>query len=287
MGKIGLVVEGGGMKCAYGAGILDRFLDDSITFDYCIGVSAGSANAATFLAGQRERNLRFYTIYIKDPQYLSLRSYLLHGQLFGLDYIYGTITNSDGIDPIDFPAILANPCEYEIVATNRATGSPAYFNKSSLKQDDYRAIMASSALPVFCKPVEFEGEFYYDGGISDAIPVVRAFERGCDQVVVIASKPRGYVKQPEKWRALYRRALRSYPEMIRAIDRRHLMYRQSIEDLNRYEAEGRAFVIAPSNPPKMSTFSKDPVLEQKLYDLGLSDYAALRDSLLEFLKKRI
>ena len=40
MGKTGLVVEGGGMKCAYNAGILDRFLDENIHFDYCIGVSA-------------------------------------------------------------------------------------------------------------------------------------------------------------------------------------------------------------------------------------------------------
>ncbi len=283
MSKIGLVVEGGGMKCAYSAGILDRFLDDHITFDYCIGVSAGSANTASFLAGQKERNLRFYTIYVKDPKYLSLRNYLFHGQLFGLEYIYGSITNSDGIDPIDFPAILANPCEYEMVATNRATGKAAYFNKSSLKQDDYRAIMASSALPVFCRPVELDGEYYYDGGISDAIPVNRAFESGCDKIVVITSKPRGYVKQPESGRALYSHILRKYPEMINAIDNRHVMYRQNIADMKRYEEEGRAFIIAPSNPPRMSTFSKDPVLEQQLYDLGLSDYEVLRDQLEKFL----
>ena len=97
MGKTGLIVEGGGMKCAYSAGILDRFLDDKITFDYCIGVSAGAANTLSYLAGQRGRNLRFYTVHLDDPRYLSVRSLLRTGNLFGLEYIYGTLTNSDGV----------------------------------------------------------------------------------------------------------------------------------------------------------------------------------------------
>ena len=134
--KIGLVVEGGGMKCAYGAGILDRLLDEKAAFDYCIGVSAGAANAASFLAGQRERNLRFYTIHVKDPHYISVRNYLHDGQVFGLQYIYGTMSNAGGIDPLDYDAVMANPCEYEIVATDAKTGRARYFNKSDLRRDD-------------------------------------------------------------------------------------------------------------------------------------------------------
>lgn len=71
--KTGLVVEGGGMKCAYSAGILDRFLDEHITFDYCIGVSAGSANVASYLAGQRGRNLRFYVDHLHEPGYMGVK----------------------------------------------------------------------------------------------------------------------------------------------------------------------------------------------------------------------
>lgn len=107
MGKIGLIVEGGGMKCAYSAGVLDAFLDEHITFDYAIGVSAGSANAASYLAGQRGRNLRFYTDWTHDPAYFGLKSYLKTGNLFGLHYIYADLTNSDGKDPLDYPALMA------------------------------------------------------------------------------------------------------------------------------------------------------------------------------------
>lgn len=131
MGKTGLIVEGGGMKCAYSAGILDKFLDDSIAFDYCIGVSAGAANTLSYLAGQRGRNLRFYTVHLDDPRYLSVRSLLRTGNLFGLQYIYGTLTNSDGADPIDYDAIMKNPAEFYMPATDALTGRAAYFPSST------------------------------------------------------------------------------------------------------------------------------------------------------------
>ena len=203
--KIGLVVEGGGMKCAYNAGILDAFLDEGITFDYCIGVSGGSGNLASYLAGQRGRNLRFFTEHIHSQNYFGLRSLLKTGDLFGLKYIYGELTRKEGEDPLDFPALMNNPAEYEIVVTNALTGLPEYYGREMMAQDDYRLIMASSAIPVACHPVELNGVPYFDGGLTDAIPVRRALEQGCDKLVVILSKNRDYVRKPQGMRRLYRR----------------------------------------------------------------------------------
>lgn len=288
MAKIGLVVEGGGMKCAYGAGILDRFLDDNIEFDYIIGVSAGSANAASFLARQRGRNKRFYTEYLDDPEYLGMKNYIENGQLFGLQYIYGTLSNADGRDPLDYDAIMANPAEFEAVATDAWTGRPVYFGKDQLTQDDYSIIMASSALPVMCKPVRINNRFYFDGGVSDAIPVKRAFEKGCDKVVVITSKPYDFVKNPEGARLVYKNKLKGkYPNMVKALDNRHLMYRRCSALMHECEKEGTAFIFAPSNPPKMSTYAKDKEIEEQLYNLGLADYDKLKDKLVEFLNNAI
>ena len=160
--KIGLVVEGGGMKCAYSAGILDKFLDDHIQFDYCIGVSAGAANTLSYLAGQRGRNLRFYTEHLSDPRYLSVHSLIRTGSLFGLQYIYGTLTNSDGKDPIDYDAIMKNPAEFYMPATDAVTGTATYFSKYDIVRDDYRTLMATCALPGFCRPVQVNHHYYYD-----------------------------------------------------------------------------------------------------------------------------
>ena len=118
-----------------------------LTFAYCIGASGGAGNLASYLAGQRGRNLRFFTEHIHTPGYFGLRSFLKTGNLFGLQYIYGTLTNSTGKDPLDFPTLKNNPSEYEIVVTNALTGKAEYFGKETMAQDDYRLIMASSAIP--------------------------------------------------------------------------------------------------------------------------------------------
>lgn len=284
MAKIGLFVEGGGMKCAYSAGVLDAFLDDKITFDYAIGVSAGSANAASYLAGQRDRAKRFYTEHINEPGYLSVGNFFKTGNMFGLQYIYGTLSNSDGADFLDYPAMMANPTEFVVVATNARTGEPVYFNKKDFVQDDYREIMASSAIPAACKPIEIDGEYYYDGGISDAIPVQRMLDDGCDKIVAVLSKTRDFVKTPEKMKAFYTLMCRKYPKTIDLLNHRHEMYTKKQRHMYELEKQGKAFIFAPSNPPQMGTFSKDPAIEQQLYDLGLSDYQELRESFLAFLQ---
>lgn len=285
MGKIGLIVEGGGMKCAYSAGVLDAFLDEHISFDYAIAVSAGAANAASYLAGQRGRNLRFYTDWTHDPAYFGLKSYLKTGNLFGLHYIYADLTNSDGKDPLDYPALMANPTEYWMVVTDAATGAPVYFPKNALHQDDYRCIMASCALPAACKPIEIDGSFYYDGGVSDAIPVQRALADGCDKVVAILSKPRGFVKKPEGMRLFYSTMCRKFPNTVRALNERHIMYAKGQKRLYDLEKDGKAFIFAPSAPPKMSTYTMDRAVEQQLYDLGLRDFNTARQQFKSFLQK--
>lgn len=281
--KIGLVVEGGGMKCAYSAAILDAFLDHNITFAYCIGASGGAGNLASYLAGQRGRNLRFFTEHIHDPGYFGLRSFLKTGDLFGLQYIYGTLINSKGKDPLDFPTLQNNPAEYEIVVTNALTGKAEYFGKETMVQDDYRLIMASSAIPVACRPVELNAVPYFDGGLSDAIPVSRALEKGCDRLVVILSKMRDYVRKPQGMRFLYTIRCRQYPQVISLIDHRHIAYNQNLQEVFALEREGKAFVFAPSRPIHVGTYSMNEQSERDLYALGMEDFNQQKDALAAFM----
>lgn len=281
--KLGLVVEGGGMKCAYNAGILDSFLDAHISFDYCIGVSAGSGNLASYLAGQRGRNLRFFTEHIHAPEYFGVRSFFKTGDLFGLEYIYGTLTRSSGKDPLDYKAIVRNPAEYEVVVTNALTGRAEYHGKEALQQDDYRLLMASSAIPAICRPVNLNGKPYYDGGLSDAIPVRRALEQGCDRLVVILSKNREYQRKPQKFRPFYQFLCRRYPKVVEAIDRRHETYNQNLQDVFALEREGKAFVFAPDASIHMSTYSMRDGDARKLYERGQQDFAKVQRDLMDFL----
>ena len=282
--KIGLVVEGGGMKGAYSAAILDAFLEEGIHFDCCIGVSAGAANVASFVAGQKGRNIRFYTEHIHDPGYFGLKSFIKTGNLFGLEYIYGDLTNSDGKDPIDYKAIMESSMDHYAVATDAIRAKPVYFGKKDLVKDDYKVFMATSAIPAACKPVNIGNRLYYDGGIASSIPIQKALDEACDKVVVILSMPIDFVKTPEGHRHLYKKMCRKYPKIIEALDHRHITYMEEKNKVLQLEKENKVFIFAPSQKLNLGTFSMDEEKEQDLYDLGMQDFYQKKEELLKFIQ---
>ncbi len=285
--KTGLVIEGGGMKCAYSAGILDKFLDDGIHFDYVVGVSAGAANAASYMAGQRDRNRRFYTEHIHKDGYFGLTSMRKWGELFGLNTIYGTMTNEGGDDPLDYDAVMENPAAYEVVATNALTGEPTYFAKEKMIRNKYTHIKASCALPAACRPRFINGIPYYDGGVSDPIPVDHALDGHCDRAVLILSKPRDFVKTPEKLRRVYTERCHQFPEIIKLLNERHISYMRDMHHAYDLEKEGKALIFAPSENLPMSTYAMDGEANQRLYDLGVHDYEVQRERLQAFMQGSI
>ncbi len=270
--KIGLLAEGGGMKCAYGAGVFDAFLDYNINFDYAIGVSAGATNTVSFLAGQRDRNRRFYTDHISNPMYFGVKPFLKTGNAFNLEYIYKTLTNSDGGDALDFEALMASPTQYELVATCAETGKPEYFSKKDLIKDNYLHFMATCALPALCKPVKINGKHYYDGGVSDSIPVQRALDQGCNKIVVVSSKPRNFVKEPENHRPLYSLFCCKYPKIISDLNHRHKMFNDELKTMYELEKQGKCFIFTPEDIGSMSTYTMDAAANQRLYDSGITDF---------------
>lgn len=284
MAKIGLMVEGGGMKCAYSAGVLDAFLDAGITFPYGIGVSAGAANLASFQAGQRDRNRRFYVVHVKDPRYISFRNFLKTGNYFGLQFIYGDMTNEGGMDPLDYDKLIANPAEMYFPATDGASGKPRYFSKEDCGRKDYRPIMATCALPVVSQPIHLDGHDYFDGGVSDSVPIQKMLDDGCDKVVCLMSKPHDFVMQPQGHRLAYTVALRhKYPKIVECLNNRHKVYNQQMKQLHKLEKEGRAMLFCPPGDVQMSTYTTDPEVMQQLYDEGLLAGRARMDELTAFI----
>lgn len=282
--KIGLMIEGGGMKCAYSAGILDHFLDANISFPYCMGVSAGSANAVSFLAGQRDRNRRFYVEYSSDPRYAGISNMMKTGEFFGLHYIYGELSNEDGLDPVDYDAFVANPTEFVITASNARTGRPKYFTKADIERNHFEPIMASSALPVMCKPVEIRGKMYFDGGVRDSLGVEKALSDGCTKLVYLLSKPKGYVMEPQSLRGVYTATLRhKYPLTVYNINHRHERYNRQMEKVRALEREGKAFIFYVPNTFQIKTTTVDPELMQQLYDAGMQDAIDREAELREFM----
>ena len=276
---LGIVDVGGGMRGAYGAGVLDACMEKGVRFDCCIGVSAGSANLSSYIAGQKGRNFRFYTEFAFRPEYMGVGKLLRTGSYLNLDYIYGTLSNSNGEYPLDYAAIAASDQRFVIVATDAVTGQAVYFTKDDMKQDDYAPIKASSCVPIADRPYPVGDGLYFDGGISDPVPFERAFQEGCDRVVVIMTRPRDFRRVPDRDCRMAKLLRVKYPQAARRLAERAQTYNDQVDAALRYESEGRVLVVAPKTIYNLDTLTKDRASIEKLYRDGAEDARRIFDYL--------
>ncbi len=279
---VGVIDVGGGERGIYGAGVFDRCLDLGISFDCLIGVSAGSANQASFLAGQRGRNYIYYTEYAFRKQYMSFSNFIKKGSYLDLDYIYGVTANRGGDYPLDYETMVKNARDktVEVVATDAETGAAVYFTIDDEAQDDYDILKCSSNVPVVNKAYPFRGRLYYDGGISDPVPVQRAFDLGCDRAVVILTKPRNFRRSSKSDRRMSA-MLRKYPKAAQKLAGRAKLYNDQVDLCEKYAAEGKVLIVAPDDIGNMKTLTKDLSQLKSMYEKGLRDAEAI----LSFIKE--
>lgn len=278
--KTGVVDVGGGLREIYAAGVLDYCMDQNIRFDVGIGVSAGSANLASYAAHQRGRNYQFYTEYAFRRQYMSLRNFLRKKSYIDLEYVYGTLANADGENPLDYAALRDDPMELFIVAADAETGQAKYFDKGDIRQDDYRVMMASSAIPFFCRPYPVRGTAYYDGALGDPVPIEKAFALGCDRVALILTKPENVLRSPKKDERLAAGIRRRYPAAAEKLCQRARRYNEGVAVAQEYARQGRVLIVAPDDTCGVDTLTKDRQSLQRLYEKGYADGQKIKDFLL-------
>ncbi|SDF36603.1 patatin-like phospholipase family protein [Marvinbryantia formatexigens] len=279
--KTGVIDVGGGLRGIYAAGVFDYCLDAGVTFDIGIGVSAGSANIAAYLAGQKGRNYLFYTDYSFRKEYMSFKNFVRKKSYIDMDYLYGTLSNSTGENPLDYPAIVRNSAQMLVVATNAQTGEAVYFQKDDLKQDNYDIFKASCSIPFVCRPYEINGVPYYDGALSDPVPIEKAFACGCDKVVVILTKPEAFIRNPAKDEKIARRIQKKYPASAENLRKRAENYNRQVALAKQYRDQGRAIIIAPDDTCGVDTLTRDREALQRFYKKGYQDAQAIP----EFLKQ--
>lgn len=272
----GVIDVGGGLRAAYGAGVFDWCMDNNIHFDYCVGVSAGSANLASYLAGQRGRNYVYYTDYNLRDESMSFKNFAKSRNFVDLEYIFGKLSNQGGEYPLDYRAVSKNPAEFKIVATNAVTGRPHYFDKNDMRPDDYCAIKASSCVPAANRPYVVDGIPYYDGGISDPIPLKKCFEAGCDKVVIVLTRPKDYERKKTKDQAIARLIHRRYPKAACAMSKRAMKYNAQLRMAKQYELKGRILIIAPDDIGSMKTLKRDKEAITQLYHKGYEDAEVIK-----------
>lgn len=265
--KTGLVLEGGGVRGIYTAGVLDVFMEHGLTFDGVIGVSAGAIHGCSYLSGQKGRSLRYYKKYCSDPRFMSIRSWLTTGDVVGAEFCYHELPEK--LDIYDHEAFARCGVPFYVTVSNVETGRAEYLRVTDMRaQIDY--LRASASLPYFSRMVEIDGKKYLDGGCTDAIPLKAFEDMGYGRNVVVLTRHRGYRKKPEL-RALNRLVYSKYPAFLEAMKNRHINYNNTVSMLRQKERAGKIFTITPSRPLEIGRLEKDPEKVQAIYDIGRSD----------------
>ena len=282
--KYGLVLEGGAMRGLFSAGILDVMMEEGIEFDGAVGVSAGAAFGVNFKSRQIGRPIRYNKRFARDWRYCSLRSWIMTGDLFGADFAYHDVPNL--YDPFDNEAYAANPMEFHLVCTDVMTGEAVYKQVRQGGDVCYDWVRASASMPMVSKPVHLDDKWLLDGGVADSIPLAYFERQGFERNVVILTQPEGYQKKHNRLMPLLRVNLRHYPNMVKALDRRHLMYNEQLAYVRKREQEGKALVIRPATALKIGHVSHNPDEMQAVYEEGRKMGMERLQDIRDFLQKK-
>ena len=264
--KKGLVLEGGAMRGLFTAGIIDVMMEARVEPDGLIGVSAGAAFGCNYKSRQIGRAIRYNKAFAHDKRFCSWQSLLKSGDLYNAEFGYHVIPTK--YDVFDNAAYDANPMAFIAVCTDVETGKAVYKSLPKVTPLTYDWIRASASMPLVSKVVELEGQKVLDGGVADSIPLAYFESIGYEKNMVILTQPDGYVKAHNKLMPLMRIALRKYPNMIEAMDQRHIMYNQQLSYVYQAESTGRALVIRPEAPLPIGHISHNPEEMQRVYDIG-------------------
>jgi len=264
--KTGLIMEGGAMRGMFTAGVIDVFMENNISFDGAIGVSAGATFGCNIKSRQIERSIRYNCNYCNDKRYGSFKSWFKTGDIFDVDFCYREIPFE--LDVFDTDTFVSNPMAFYVVATNVLSGGAEYHKCYDGLGKDLQWIRASASIPIMSRIVNVDGYKLLDGGIADSVPL-KYFERiGYDRNVVILTQPDSYRKQKNKLTPVCKMMYRHFPKFVEAFENRHIRYNDTIDYIRQEEKAGNIFVIRPKEKFDLSSLEKNPEKLKAVYELG-------------------
>ena len=279
--KIGLVLEGGGMRTLFTAGVLDAFLDKNIEVNGVVGVSAGALFGVNYVSKQKERSVRYNKKYANEKGYMGLYSWITTGNAVNKDFAFYKIPFK--LDKFDEEEFEKAKVDFYIVMTNIESGKPEYvLIKDVFKQMEY--LRATSALPFASKIIKINNKKYLDGGISDSIPIDFCETLGYDKIIVVLTRPENVHKE-DKLNFLYKLVYRKYPNLVERLINMGKDYEVVLKKIKDLENENKIFVIRPPKVLKIGRLEKNEDKIQNVYDIGLNTVIKEIDNLLNYLNK--
>lgn len=279
--KRGLVLEGGGMRGLFTAGVMDEMMENDIPFEGIVGVSAGATFGCNYKSKQPGRILRYNVRFKDEPRYMGLRSFLKTGDWVGAEFAYHILPME--LDPVDLDAYNNNPMEFHVVCTDADTGEAVYRQLPIMDDHEIDWIRASASLPMVSRPVELDNRRLLDGGMADSIPLEYFQKQGFERNVVVLTQPKGFKKSRQKGMALCKLFLRGLPKIVDALSNRHLMYNRELDYIDEQERLGNTLLIYPEDELPIGRIEQDEAKMRNVYQMGRDAAKARMEEIKKFL----
>lgn len=283
MRKCGLVMEGGAMRGMFTSGIIDVFLENEICFDGAVGVSAGATFGCNIKSKQIGRSIRYNLKYAGDKRYCSFYSLIMTGDLYGVDFCYNQIPNK--LDVFDTDTFSENPMEFYVVVSDAERGVPIYKKLIKGDKNDLDWMRGSASMPLVSRPVKVDGYTLLDGGMTDSIPLSFFQSIGYEKNVVILTQPKHFIKKKSSSMFLMKLFLRKYPALIKAMEKRHIVYNEQKAYVYSEEKKGNTLVLCPPDDLGISRTESDVNELKRVYNLGREIALDRLDEIKNFLEK--
>ena len=262
---VALVLEGGGTRGFFSAGVFEAFMEAGVMFSYIAGVSAGAANALSYVSGQRGRNRVLVEKFVGRPQYLGYRNLLTHRSMYGYDYVFKTVPQQHLF--WDRETFNDTDIRFLTGAIDCASGKTIWFEKHDINYN-LDAVRASCSIPIVSKMVVFNGYKLLDGGVSSPIPIEKSIADGNRFHIIVLTRNKGYQKPPFKHTSIAKALYRKYPNLVEALLARHEVYNRQLRISEQLAKEGAAVIIRPQGQIEMESLNRDIPAILRVHDEG-------------------
>lgn len=277
-----MILEGGATRGVFTSGALDYMMEQKLYLSDVIGVSAGACNGVDYVSEQIGRTRDCMIHREKENDYINVRKFVKERSLIDMDLLFDKFPNE--IYPFDFDTYFSSDIRCELVVTNCVTGKAEYLSERGDRARLMKICRASSSIPLLSPIVNIDGTPYLDGGLADSVPIQRALEKGNEKIVVILTRNPGYRKKiPSKgMRRVYQSSYKAYPNLVKTIMRRAVVYNRTMELLEELEEKGEIFVLRPQIKT-VSRFERDSDTLVNFYRHGYNHMKKQYQNLLAYL----
>lgn len=278
--KTALIVEGGGLRGVYTAGVLRWFMERGFYLPYVIGVSSGACNCANYISRQKERSRIVNIDFITDPRYISYSRWLIRGELFGMRFLFDTLPNR--LAPFDYDTFFGSTQRFLITVTECISGKALYMDRHTSRDRFLDVLRASCSLPLMSHPVHLDGRVLMDGGIADSVPIGKSIEDGNRKHILILTQPKGYRKKPNRFAGVVALRYRRFPGLCRAVATRHRRYNATMDTIDAMQRDGKAFVIRPEQRLIVGRVERNQGKLSNVYGQGYADARKAWETLCDY-----